>query len=229
VQLVLVRHGETDANKTHTIQGHLDTSLSELGEKQAVKVGELLAKENFHLAITSDLKRAKSTGQAICDRNSSFESLKEYTVLRERCFGDLEGKPLHMMMDAIKDKSKPELFAWGPTNGESGVTFRARIQEFLDLVGRLAGELAEPEPTILATSHGGFIRDFNMLLVSKYNCKMPTDSGEYGRICPNTGVSRYSLKFSATGETLETAECTQLYYKEHLKDLSVVEPVLYGV
>jgi len=76
VQLVLVRHGETDANKTHTIQGHLDTSLSELGEKQAVKVGELLAKENFHLAITSDLKRAKSTGQAICDRNSSFESLK---------------------------------------------------------------------------------------------------------------------------------------------------------
>ena len=31
---------------------------------------------------------------------------KEYTVLRERCFGDLEGKPLHMMMDAIKVQSK---------------------------------------------------------------------------------------------------------------------------
>ena len=26
-------------------------------------------------------------------------------MLRERCFGDLEGKPLHMMMDAIKVQS----------------------------------------------------------------------------------------------------------------------------
>ena len=41
------------------LQGHMDTHLSELGQKQVEKLGEFMAKETFHLAISSDLKRAK--------------------------------------------------------------------------------------------------------------------------------------------------------------------------
>ena len=37
------------------------------------------------------------------------------------------------------------------------------------------------------------------MLVTKYGCSMPCDSGEYGRISPNTGVSRYKLKFTSSG------------------------------
>ena len=35
VEMVVVRHGETEANRSHTIQGHRDTALSDLGVKQA--------------------------------------------------------------------------------------------------------------------------------------------------------------------------------------------------
>lgn len=228
VELVLVRHGETEANRTHTIQGHLDTSLSDLGMKQAEKVGEYLANQTFHLALSSDLKRARSTGEAIRDKNSTVDNLELITVLRERSFGDLEGQPLNIMLEAVKEKDKNELFYWGPANGETGVMFRARTEQFIKVVGERLVNLEQENPCILATSHGGFIRDFNLLLVAKYNCKMPCKSGEYGRICPNTGVSRYNLQFDSTGE-LTSAECTQLYYKDHLKDLSVVVPVLYAI
>ena len=49
----------------------------------------------FHIWILS-------TGEEIRKRNPSFESLEELQVLRERCFGDLEGKPLKTMLEAIK-------------------------------------------------------------------------------------------------------------------------------
>ena len=35
VELVVVRHGETESNRSHTIQGHRDTALSDLGVRQA--------------------------------------------------------------------------------------------------------------------------------------------------------------------------------------------------
>ncbi|XP_023322894.1 phosphoglycerate mutase-like protein 4 isoform X2 [Eurytemora carolleeae] len=226
IELVLVRHGETEANKTHTIQGHLDTDLSELGVKQAEMVGESLAKHTFHLALTSDLKRAKCTGEEIRKRNPSFESLEELQVLRERCFGDLEGKPLKTMLEAIKGLDRSKLQSWGPDNGESGDMFRERIEMFIKTLGEKVQGM--DNPCVLATTHGGFIKDFNLLLVNKYQCSFPCQNGEYGRISPNTGVSKYFLDFNDSGELVK-ATCTQLYNKDHLNNLATVEPVLYGI
>ena len=84
-------------------------------------------------------------------------------------------------MDALKDKNKSERHDWGPTNGETGPMFRARIQEFIKILGQRRKALDMDDPVILATTHGGFIKDFNLILVENYNCKMPCQSGEYGR------------------------------------------------
>jgi hypothetical protein len=40
-------------------------------------------------------------------------------------------------------------------------------------------------------------------------------AGEYGRICPNTGVSRYELSVDTEGK-LTAAACSQLHFKEVL-------------
>jgi broad specificity phosphatase PhoE len=227
IELVFVRHGETEANKTHTIQGHLDTDLSELGVMQAERVGEHLANQTFNLAITSDLKRAKCTGEEICKRNPSFSSLQPLEVLRERSFGDMEGGSLNNMLDAVKGLNQAELRSWGPPNGESGDVFRERIERFILVLGEKVQNL--DNPCVLATSHGGFIKDFNLLLANKYQCTFPCQNGEYGRISPNTGVSRYLLDFDASG-VLVKATCTQLYFKDHLADLAPpLVPVLYGI
>ena len=93
VEVVVVRHGETDSNRLHTIQGHLDTPLSSVGLRQAESVATYLAETKFSLAISSDLKRALLTGQIIARANASLEEseIEQWGVLRERCFGELEG------------------------------------------------------------------------------------------------------------------------------------------
>jgi len=228
IELVFVRHGETDSNKTHTIQGHLDTPLSEVGLVQAARVGESLKNDTFHMALSSDLKRAKSTGEAICSANPSLDNLELLEVLRERCFGDLEGKPYEAMVEALKGKNSSEKSDWGPPNGETGPMFRTRVEKFIKVLGEKSRDLKQDVPVVLVTSHGGFIRDFNFTLVEKYKCKMPGKEGEYGRIAPNTGVSRYRMSFNEEGG-LVSVECTQLYNKDHLAGLSITEPKLYGL
>eukprot|EP00088_Acartia_fossae_P011714 TRINITY_DN15971_c0_g1_i5.p1 TRINITY_DN15971_c0_g1~~TRINITY_DN15971_c0_g1_i5.p1 ORF type:complete len:230 (+),score=50.79 TRINITY_DN15971_c0_g1_i5:31-720(+) len=228
LELVLVRHGETDSNRTHTIQGHLDTPLSDVGEEQARRVGAFLANQTFHAALSSDLKRAVSTGEAIKTCNSSIDQLVLEPVLRERSFGDLEGKPFEAMMEAIKGLNKEEKHTWGPPNGETGVMFRERIDKFLKVLHSRAVSLEVERPVILVATHGGFIRELNFLLVEKYNCEMPCGPDKYGRISPNTGVSRFQLAFSPDGH-LEKAQCTQLYCKDHLEGIETLKPLLYGI
>jgi len=228
LELVLVRHGETESNRTHTIQGHLNTPLSDIGHEQARRVGAHLANQKFHAALSSDLSRAVSTGEAIKSCNSSVEKLVIEPVLRERSFGDLEGKPFEAMLEALKGLNKEQKHNWGPPNGETGDMFRERIEKFLKVLHTRASELEEKNPIILVTTHGGFIRELNFIMAEKYNCKMPCGQDKYGRISPNTGVSRFNLEFGPEGD-LKQAECTEMYFKDHLDGMETLKPLLYGI
>ena len=53
MELYLVRHGETNANRNHTTQGQLDTELSDLGLKQVDLVGGRLADVKFDIVLSS--------------------------------------------------------------------------------------------------------------------------------------------------------------------------------
>lgn len=228
LELVLVRHGETDSNKTHTIQGHLNTPLSEVGQEQARRVGKHLANETFHAALSSDLSRAKSTGEAIKSCNSSVQELVLEPVLRERSFGDLEGKPFEAMVEALKGLNKEQKHNWGPPNGETGDMFRERIEKFFDVLYTHASKLEVEKPVILVTTHGGFIRDLNYIMLNKYNCKMPCGPDVYNRISPNTGVTRYMLDYGSDGK-IKSAECVSMYNKDHLEGMEILNPLLYGI
>lgn len=61
ITVYVVRHGETTYNAAGIIQGHIDSSLNELGEAQAVMVAQHLADSGIHFnqAYSSDLQRAK--------------------------------------------------------------------------------------------------------------------------------------------------------------------------
>jgi len=230
IELVLVRHGETDSNRTHTIQGHLDTPLSDVGQEQARRVGGHLANQHFDLALTSDLSRARSTGEAIKSCNATVKELILEPVLRERSFGDLEGKPFEAMLEALKGLNKAEKHDWGPPNGETGIMFRERIEKFFKVLHEHSSklEIKAEDSVILATTHGGFIRDLNFILADKYKCRMPCGPDKYGRISPNTGVTRYRLSYTDNGD-IEYAECTQMYFRDHLEGMAEMKPILYGI
>lgn len=54
----IVRHGETDENRTGVMQGHLDTQLNAAGIEQAQMTANALKRVPFAHAYSSDLSRA---------------------------------------------------------------------------------------------------------------------------------------------------------------------------
>jgi broad specificity phosphatase PhoE len=91
-RFILVRHGETDWNKVHRIQGGAsDTPLNELGRQQAEDLALRLKSEKIEAIYSSPLRRALDTAQAIARchqlKITPLASLKEINV------GAMEGFP----------------------------------------------------------------------------------------------------------------------------------------
>ncbi len=64
-RLVVLRHGETTHNAAGIWQGQLDSPLSTRGEEQAAAVGPALAALGPSRVVTSDLQRARRTGESV--------------------------------------------------------------------------------------------------------------------------------------------------------------------
>ena len=65
IELILSRHGETEENKLHIMQGQLPGHLSELGKQQAKALAETLDKEELDVIVCSDLARSYDTAMAV--------------------------------------------------------------------------------------------------------------------------------------------------------------------
>ncbi len=89
MRLYLIRHGQTQWNLESRCQGFSDTSLTELGIKQAQAIGEDLKDKKVRSVHSSTLSRAQNTARII----ASFYNLEINCDpdLRELNQGDLEG------------------------------------------------------------------------------------------------------------------------------------------
>jgi len=68
-KILLVRHGETWANRRETFAGYTDAKLTEIGFLQAEKTADFVVeKYAVDKVYASDLERAFLTGKAIADR-----------------------------------------------------------------------------------------------------------------------------------------------------------------
>jgi broad specificity phosphatase PhoE len=106
LKLILVRHGETLSNRENRVQGITDTELSDYGRKQAEKLAESLKKESIEGIISSPLKRAYQTAQAIGKYHNVPIELEKN--LQELNHGDFE----NTAMDELKEKHLPFLKKW---------------------------------------------------------------------------------------------------------------------
>ena len=89
--LLLIRHGESEANRCAYFAGQLDAELMEKGVMQAEKSAEFV-KENYKVnaIYSSDLQRAYRTAECFSDV-LGLDIIKE-TGLREINGGDFQGK-----------------------------------------------------------------------------------------------------------------------------------------
>ena len=88
----LVRHGETEWNRTGKIQGYSDVPLNERGRLQVKMLAKRLAGYQFSAVYASDLSRAIESAQAIVEGSGAF--LNTDSDLREFFYGEWEGLTL---------------------------------------------------------------------------------------------------------------------------------------
>ena len=93
-KLVLLRHGESQWNLENRFTGWTNVDLTEKGEEEARKAGELLNQESikFNVVHTSLLKRANRTMEICIDEMGLSNVSKKFDWrLNERHYGSLQG------------------------------------------------------------------------------------------------------------------------------------------
>jgi len=164
--LTLIRHGQTEWNRTKRLQGQLDIPLDCEGEAQARALSAPLAALQPAVLYVSDLSRARSTAELACARlpRTIRPPITVTPQLRERHCGHFQGcNPDEAL------QRDPEGWAcfrardpfYAPRGGESLLDLAQRLFAWLnDCVAR------HPGGHIAAISHGGAIDTLRRLILA---------------------------------------------------------------
>ena len=155
-EILLLRHGQTDANASGTLQGHLPTPLNLTGIRQATRLAERLAawRPPVSALVSSDLPRAAQTAgpiAAACGLPVTYGD-----EWRERGFGLLEGKPVGNR--AMWQVAGGEV---DPPGAEPSADFLVRVRSALLAVAADHRGL----PCVAVVTHGGPIRSVLKMLI----------------------------------------------------------------
>ncbi|OXM74220.1 MULTISPECIES: phosphoglyceromutase [Amycolatopsis] len=105
--LVLLRHGQSTWNAENLFTGWVDVPLSELGQQEARKGGELLAESGLlpDVVHTSLLRRAISTANIALDvADRHWIPVRRDWRLNERHYGALQGKNKKQVRDEFGEE-----------------------------------------------------------------------------------------------------------------------------
>ena len=205
----LIRHGETDWNKSKKLQGRSDIPLNEFGRHLAEETRPAFDQVDFAAVYTSPLKRAKETAQLVIgDRDIP---IIEDQRLIEMGFGDYEGLKCKGEDIEIPDEeflsffNAPEEYD-PPEKGESFEEVSARLKDFLT---ELFTNEELQDKTVLVSTHGaalcGILRVIKGLPISEY----------WGKgVHKNCGVT--ILEYKDKKVTIKDENIT--FYKDHVPD-----------
>ncbi|TLP71951.1 histidine phosphatase family protein [Nesterenkonia sphaerica] len=163
IRIVLVRHGETEWNKAHRLQGRSDIPLAESGTLQAQITGGFVRAQTPQQGYVSSLLRTQQTfTQFGLDLQPSIRP-----DLAEQDLGEWEGG----YAAEIRSRFPEQFEAWRagtftPAGGESYQQLVTRMRgAFFDMVRRTAdispsasADLSFDVRTAVAVSHGAALR-----------------------------------------------------------------------
>ena len=147
-KIYVARHGETDWNAMAKIQGHTPhVPLNEKGREQAHALRKKVSRIGVNHIFSSDQLRAKETAE-IVNLDLGLDIVLDER-LRERNFGNLEGKIFHDISedDWAKFDTNPKAF-----NAESSREMYDRVKSFLDETRKTT------KGNVLLVSHGGTLK-----------------------------------------------------------------------
>ncbi|MBQ5472306.1 MAG: histidine phosphatase family protein [Treponema sp.] len=147
--LYVMRHGRTDWNDLHKLQGSTDIPLNETGRQMAQKAHDEYASVHFDVCFCSPLVRALETAQILLrDRNIPIVTDER---LREMGFGSYEGIENSFDVPPIDVFFKDPAHYVAQDGAEPFEHLFARTGEFLD---EKVKPLLAQQKDVLIVGHG---------------------------------------------------------------------------
>ena len=189
-KLILLRHGQSQWNLENRFTGWKNVPLTEKGEAEAKKAGELIRKHNISIdrVFSSVLERANRTAEIAIKKaelNNLLENNKIIMTcsekLNERDYGDLVGLNKQETADKF---GKDQVHIWRrsydtpPPNGESLKDVVERVSPYFK---ENIKPLIDKSENILIAAHGNSLRAM-MIELGMYkteeisNIELPTGS-----------------------------------------------------
>ena len=160
MNLILIRHGQSEWNALNQFTGWKDPDLTAKGIEEAHNAGKIIKnlKINFDLVFTSALVRAQNTAEIILEEiNQSLSTIKNQ-ALNERNYGDLAGLNKD---DARKRWGDEQVHIWRrsydipPPGGESLKDTGERVLPFF--IKEILPHVCDGK-NILVAAHGNSLR-----------------------------------------------------------------------
>jgi broad specificity phosphatase PhoE len=151
-RVLIWRHGRTEWNATGRMQGQTDVPLDDVGVQQAIQAAPLLAAEGPDAIVSSDLRRASRTAEALAALTGLTVSVDPR--LRETGFGPWQG----MTQPQIAERWPVEYAQWkrGDAPGIAGIETPAEV--IARMRAALDDALAAVDGTLVVVCHGGAAR-----------------------------------------------------------------------
>ncbi|GAK12714.1 histidine phosphatase family protein [Geomicrobium sp. JCM 19039] len=177
MQILLIRHGESEADLLNVHEGRADFELTEMGRKQVQALVQRVQKDfPPDLIWSSTLKRARETAETLAETVGCPVNLE--AELMEFNNGIQAGMPF----EEAKKHPVPKFLHDRFENGESFIEFRMRIET---IFSKIVTENTHDRIAVVA--HGGVI-----ISILRAFFQMPMNMDYYFKI-GDTGISMIEL------------------------------------
>ena len=166
MELTLVRHGQSTANRDGILQGQYDAPLSELGRRQASQVGAWFVQRGmaWDAVYCSPLGRARDTARIISEHLGRAAPI-ENADLAEIHAGSMQGKTgdvLRVEHPSFYARGIDGLGDYAEFGGESYDQVQVRVRRFIAVLFERHRAAAD---RVLVVSHGGLMFQLAKMLI----------------------------------------------------------------
>ena len=164
-RILLARHGVTSWNRERRFQGCSDIPLTDEGRHQAARLAARVALWKPHRIVTSPLRRARETAEAVSQACGGTPLCEEHEGFREMSFGVWEG----LTVEQLVQEAGENLHVWSRDPGKytppEGEPFgRTQQRALAALEPLLSGGALEER--ILVVAHGGILTALVLALLA---------------------------------------------------------------
>ena len=177
MNLIVVRHGETEWNAMKKVQGQANIPLNYKGMQQAMELKEYIKHLKIDMVISSPLLRASQTAEILFENNKIYY---DYRIV-ERNFGEFEGL-------TINEFNSNDFWSY---KKNIKYKFAENIHDFFERVFDFLKELERKyeDKTIFLVAHVGII-----IAVESYFKGIPEDDNFFKNDIKNCNIFKYTTE-----------------------------------